>query len=350
MKKTNNKILYVAPSLSTFVKSDVTILSKKYDIITNIYNWKNKLLSPIYMLHQVYFVLKHLQLIKKIIISSGGYWAFFPTLIGKIKGIDVFIILNGSDCASIPSINYGSLRKSPLKHFIKMSYKMATALLPVSKSLIYTHNTFISNRDSTNQGYKHFFPDIETKAIVIHNAVDGNFWKRLNGVDKEENSFISVFSGINQFQLKGGDLIVEVAKSFPNCKFYLAGMDKPDNLDVSKNVIFLGRLTPEQLRNYYSKCIYYFQLSIFEGFGVALCEAMLCECIPIGSSVNIIPKIINNSGFILKNKDLLELTNLINQVLLVYKKNELGKRARLQILNNFNIAKREHGLTSLFES
>jgi len=44
-------------------------------------------------------------------------------------------------------------------------------------------------------------------------------------------------------------------------------------------------------------------LSNFEGFGVAICEAMLCKCVPIVSDVNFLPEIIGDSGFVLRKRD-----------------------------------------------
>ena len=36
--------------------------------------------------------------------------------------------------------------------------------------------------------------------------------------------------------IKGVDLIVKIAKSFPNLKFYIAGVDDLNLADVSKNI------------------------------------------------------------------------------------------------------------------
>jgi glycosyltransferase involved in cell wall biosynthesis len=88
---------------------------------------------------------------------------------------------------------------------------------------------------------------------------------------------------------------------------------------------------------------FYLQLSISEGFPNSLCEAMLCECIPIGSNVGGIPQIIGNSGRIIGNRDI---TLIKHEILHLSGMEEdgrelLGENARKRIIENFSIEKRE---------
>lgn len=345
MKK---RIFYIAPKFSSFVKNDIKLLSNEYIIKVNILNWRNKILVPFNMLFQILYLLFNLKRIEIILISSGGYWSFIPSLMGKLFKTKVFIILNGSDCASIPPLNYGNLRKSILKYCIKISYLNAERLLPVSSSLAFIKNTYYSDDQYSFQGFKHFFPKLNTKYTVVHNGLDYNFWKPIAEYKKEAGSFISVFSGDSQFILKGGDLIFEIAKKFPNCKFYLAGIE---NVQINKpeNVELLGRLDKYELLRYYNLSEFYMQLSIFEGFGVALCEAMLCECIPIGSSVNIIPEIIADSGYILNKRNINELESLLNEALESKDKSKLKRLVRQRIKTNYSNEKRLNKIVDIIE-
>ena len=344
------ELIYITSSRSSFVEVDLAILSKHYRLVVSIYPWKKKWLLPFLMLRQVGFLMSRCFSVKLIIISSAGYWSLIPVLFGKIFAVPVYIILNGSDCAALPLINYGNLRKPLLKSVCRKSLELADLLLPVSESLVMTQNTYYSPEVIDRQGYHHFFPGINTEYHVIFNGLNHNYWETENAAEKEGNSFISVFSA-SQYILKGGDLIVEIARRFPDCIFYMAGLKHPpDASDGSPNIRFLGHLSASELREYYRRSRFHFQLSIFEGFGCTLCEAMLCECIPIGSAVNIIPMIIGDTGLILEHRDADLLETIINRALAIHDKHESAVMARRRVIENFSIENREKQLVSVAET
>lgn len=343
-------IIYVSPDFPSFVRNDIAFLTEKYHVISNTYNWARKVFIPFYMLHQIFFFVFRIQRISVIIVSLGGYWSFIPSLLGKIFKVKVFQILNGTDCASFPSLNYGNLRKSLLRYVCHYSYKLASFLIPVSSSLIKTRNTYYLDGLTNSQGYKFFFPDIYTPSKVIHNGFDIDYWKMFPRIKKQPYSFIAVFAE-DQFILKGGDLILEIANEFKECEFYIAGCNKPQFVDEHPaNIMFLGKISQDDLRDYYNKCNFHFQLSIFEGFGCALAEAMLCECIPIGSNVNIIPEIIGNTGYILKKRDSQLLKEIINHALFKNNNEQLGVEARKRIVEKFNLHKRKEAFINLIDN
>ena len=97
-------------------------------------------------------------------------------------------------------------------------------------------------------------------------------------------------------------MILEAAKLLPERNFLVvgeipAGFEVPDNLKVQGNV------DQKTLRNIFNDHQYYLQVSAFEGFPNALCEAMACGCFPIGSRVAGIPDIIADWGEIIDRKD-----------------------------------------------
>lgn len=341
------KLVYIAPSQTSFVTNDIVMFLKSYHVITNIYNWKKKHLTPLFLFRQFFFLIYHLPQSKAAIASSGGYWTLLPAFLGKIFRTPFFIVLNGSDCAALPQLNYGDLRKPLLKKINGLSYKHAKILLPVSSSLIFTKNTYYTDDKSSYQGIKHFFPSLPTKTRVIPNGFDYTFWSPMRTINKEPNSFLAVFSP-SQFILKGGDIIIETAKAFPEYRFYIAGItNAPEGVDPGDNVSFLGYLEKEKLKEYYSRSQYYFQLSIYEGFGCALCEAMLCKCIPIVSSVNILPEIVGETGFVLQKRRVTDLINLINKAMHENVQKQPGNQARQRIIDQYPMERREYEMKEI---
>ncbi|MFD2037432.1 glycosyltransferase family 4 protein [Belliella marina] len=334
------KALIVVPSFQSFIVQDIQLLSEHYELIINHYNWKKKELAPIYLIRQLFHLLVSISQCKFILIHFGGYWSFLPTLLGKIFSKPSYIVLHGTDCAAIPELNYGSLRIPLLKWFCKKSYEWATMLLPVSNSLVFSQNKFNNPNSTITNGFQYHFPNLNTPHTVIPNGFDIDFWKPGENVRKGQHTFISVLSK-EQFILKGGDLIVQLGEKFKDYTFLIAGMEKPENLSTTKNVYFLGKLPPERLRSYYQKANFYFQLSIFEGFGCALCEAMLCGCIPLGSDVNEIPVIIGNTGLILKSRKIAELESEVNKLLNFNIEQNTDQTPRNRITKLYNLENRK---------
>ncbi len=337
------KIIFVYPEKASFINLDIRILSEKFHVTENTYKWNNKKLLPFLLFKQLIFLLKKIRSTDSIVISFGGYWAILPTLIGKLYKKPVLIMLHGTDCTAFDEIKYGNIRKPILKFVLKISYKFASHLLPVSSSLVYTENTFYSKNKVIKQGYKNFFKENNTRKTIIHNGIDIDRWHILSNNKRKENRFITVL-GEGQFVRKGGELIIETAKKLPQFEFYFIGINIPLSLsEIPDNVKFISKTKPEKLLELYNDSKYYLQLSIFEGFGYALCEAMASGCIPIVSSSNILPYIIGDTGYVLDHLD----TNLLISLLLDIQKdnnNAKGSEARKRIVEQFTIEKRQEKL------
>jgi glycosyltransferase involved in cell wall biosynthesis len=336
-------ILFVTPRMSGFALNDLNILKSEYKVIQNVYDWNKKNLTPFHLIHQFFFVAFNIIKINKIIIEFGGYWSLIPAIFGKLFGKRTIIICHGTDCAFLPSLNYGTLGKKHIKLICKFSYNLSDLICPVSESLIQVENKFHLKNNETNQGILSFFPTLKTPFEVIHNGLDLDFWTN-DKYSKRKNTFLAVFSE-KQYRLKGGELIFTMAHRFKECNFEIVGLEQPGLLNnTPKNISFLGKLTHEELIDKYTQSEFYFQLSSFEGFGLSLCEAMLCKCIPIGSSVNMIPEIIGENGYILEEKNSHQLEQIIKEALELKNKEVVAEKARQSIINRFSLEKRKMNL------
>ena len=342
MSKKN--LIFIYPKLYTFIHTEIKLLSDEFDLISITQNWERKILLPFNLIRQVVFLLINIRKVDTILISFGGYWSFFPALFSDLLGKKVAIVMHGTDCVSFPEIEYGNLRNPILSYVTKKSLHWASIILPVSESLVYTENNYYSSK-TLKFGYNYHLSNIKTPYKVIHNGLNILDWVRDNEIIRNKTSFVTVL-GEGKIKIKGVDLIIEVASRFPNSIFYLAGIENVKGYNIPKNIICKGRLTPEELKVLFNQSQFYLQLSNTEGFGVALCEAMLCECIPLVSDVNFLPTIVGDSGFVLKKRNSDMLVDLINMALnsdIIH----LEQKARKRIKDNFSVNKRKKMLLSV---
>ena len=177
--------------------------------------------------------------VDKLLISFGGYSSYLPSLFGRLFHKKVAIIVHGTDCVSFPQINYGSLQKPVMRWFIHKSYNFANIILPVSESLVSTNNTYYCD-EVLRFGYNIHLSNIHTPHKVIPNGLIIDDWKQEDRI-KLNKTFITVMTN-DQIERKGGRLIIKAARSLKDCKFYFAGTNEIESLDVPDNVIFLGKL------------------------------------------------------------------------------------------------------------
>jgi glycosyltransferase involved in cell wall biosynthesis len=341
------QILYFCTNYSSFVNKDIAIFQKEFEVNPFLFSVKNKYLTPFSFIKQFFFILMNIFKADIIVCQFAGYHSFFPVLFAKLFSKPSLLILGGTDCVGFPSIHYGNFQKVFLSKFTKWSCRLASHLSPVHESLMMYDYTYQKN-DFKKQGLLFFCPELKTPYTVIYNGYDEKKWFRNS--EKKKNTFITVAGGLKMsftFQLKGIDLILEVAPLFPDCEFTIIGANETMHLPIrSKNVKLIPVMKHEELIKFYSESEFYLQLSMSEGFPNALCEAMLCECIPIVSNVGAMPDITGDTGFIFKNRDVKNLEELIRTALASDNKS-LSVNARKKIMDNYQESEREKKLLSL---
>ena len=145
---------------------------------------------------------------------------------------------------------------------------------------------------------------------------------RIDCSKKEGNKFLFVGK---VWDLKNGELVVEAFKqlceAYPDRKIqlYVAGPEtEPTSIAGCENIIYLGRLTYDQLIAYYNLCDYFVMPSRHDAYGLVFVEA-LCFGLPcIGKNICAMPEFIQHgkNGYLLEHDDPQELRLLMEKLLL----------------------------------
>jgi len=187
-----------------------------------------------------------------------------------------------------------------------------------------------------------------TNFIYLPTGYDSEKFKPAG--DKEDLIVTVSYISNSVVKRKGLDTFVKAAFYFPEVKFALIGKSLDDAIDFLKraapnNVEFPGYLSNGELISYYQRAKVYCQLSAYEGLPNALCEAMLCECVPIGTKCKGIPTAIGDTGFYVPYGNPQSTAKAIEKAL--NSSNELPRRARQRIMDRFTLQRREKGLVQV---
>lgn len=346
------KALYFCHSTTSFTKIDTTILSRRFDVLICEFNITSPLSIPFLWIKQKLFLLQHIRKSSLVFCMFAGYHSLIPVLFARMFGKPCIIVSGGIDAVSFPSVDYGNFNKFLLSIFTSRSFKWCSHIAPISDYLVNSEYSYQPN-DYQRQGFLFHVKSLKTPYTVVHNGFETEHWYYKNE-NRVTNTFLSIAANLeseSRRKIKGIDMVFEAAKIFPEFKFTIIGSKSQAlNFEVPQNVEIIPFVAHRELREIYCKHDFYIQLSMSEGFGNTLAEAMLCGCIPIGANAGAIPYIIGNNGFILKRKDIDELKSVFLQAMAAQKKDDIRQQARASILERFSIEKRAASLYKIIDT
>jgi glycosyltransferase involved in cell wall biosynthesis len=348
------KILFIKHADSSFIATDQQILETRYRVVLFLTGpgsggfWFLKR-----MISLCWFLLRNAHGASAFVAWFGDYHSAVMVFFGLLLHKKRVIFAGGQDAICYPELQKGVYCKKLRSCCVKFAFSHATHIIPNHASLIF-HENFYYSSTGKKDGIRHYIPRIKTPMTVIPNGISTTAFFREPAIRKDPALVLTVgtMGSKADFLNKGFDLFTELARRNPGLKCIMTGVGKPfmswieENYRVQSipNLEICLASPPQVLFEQYNRATVFVQASITEGMPNALGEAMLCECIPVGSAVNGIPDVIGKTGVIVGKRDVAELEKAVLAALTL----NTGADARQHILNNFTFAIREKRLLALF--
>jgi len=306
---------------STFVERDIRLLSKHF-LLTPL-QW-NYVTGPFRLAK----VLSHHDLVYS---WFAGPHSAAAALLAHLSGAKTLVMLGGFDCVRIPEINYGAflnpVRASTVRTAVRLSDRVAAVDPSLVDDLRQNFPTTVEIRVMpTGYDSREFYPVGDKEPMILTVG------------DIDESAALR----------KGLYTFAKVAAELRDLTFVLAGKIRSIRVArvlkraSSDRLVMIGPLGGGELLRYYQRSRVYCQLSRHEGLPNAVCEAMLCECVPVGTHFGGIPTAIGTTGQYCRFGDVEDTCRAIRSAMRM-----TGSAARTRIQEFFPIGRRERELVGL---
>ncbi|MDN7023949.1 glycosyltransferase family 4 protein [Methanoculleus sp. FWC-SCC1] len=250
--------------------------------------------------------------------------AYLAVILSRLFRKKSIVIVGGFEVANEPDIQYGGLLDAKFSRRVRYIIHNADQVFAVSDF----------NREEIQRLDRH------RRIERVYNGIDCTAFTPQKG--KEDLVITVCVITRAAIPLKGLDTFISAARALPQTKFAVIGRVLDDGIDILKqdapsNVAFIESPSKKELLQWYRKARVYCQLSYRESFGVALAEAMSCECVPVVTDRGALPEIVGDTGFIVPYGDPESTAEAIQAAL----RSGRGKDARERVLTTFSIEQRQ---------
>ncbi len=334
MKK--KRVLFIYTQISTFIKGDLDILEKKFQVNTLVVDNSSKFKQIISITNEFLYLLFNILKYDAVYIWFADYHSFLPILFSKIFRKKSYLVIGGYDVCRVKKWGYGSFSNSIRGFMSRYSINNATLNLCVSKYIerIVKAISPLSKREIIYNG------------IVFYPDSNNNFESSVAA--KERLALCVALSSTPQsYFIKGVDRFIDAAKALPNTRFIIVGVNREKLnyliTDVPHNLEIIPRVSHSELAAYYKKASVYCQLSRKESFSLALAEAMYHNCIPVISNTGGMPEVTGGLGMIVSGDNLEETISAIKMALEL----KISSAFKERVEQKFTIDLREEGLLKI---
>ncbi|MCZ6775618.1 MAG: glycosyltransferase family 4 protein [Ignavibacteria bacterium] len=320
------KVLFTSTHLTSFISQDLSLLRKHFDVdhlITKGFGAPFKIFRAIKNADVTFT-------------WFASVYAFATVLLGKLTRRKSIIVVGGVDASKYPEIGYG-IWSTPWKAvLVKHAMRNAHKLLAVDPFL---RGQIVRLAEYDGQNIE-----------CIPTGYDSALWFA-SGIKEPFVLTVAACETENRMKAKGLDVLFDVASEMSDRRFVVIGLagslGEKARGNAPLNVEVIPYIEREQLLQYYQRAMVYCQPSYAEGLPNSLCEAMLCECVPVGTNVGGIPTAIGDVGFLVDYGDISQLVECLKKALRAPR--SVGEKARNRIKQNFSLKRREESLLRILK-
>jgi glycosyltransferase involved in cell wall biosynthesis len=265
----------------------------------------------------------------------ASWHTWLPMEFAKLQGRPSVLVIGGYDLANMPEIGYGHQRGGIKRWVSRRAMHSAGCLLTNS---YYSQEEAVRNTTLSKEEVRAVYHGIPDPFGVLPKGPRERMVLTVGNVDR------------SNLQRKGHEAFVRTAALLPDVNFVLAGAWKDGAVDrlraiATPNVKLTGRLSDEELNDYYRRASVYVQASLHEGFGMSVAEAMMAGCVPVVSRAGALPEVTGDSGIFVDAPEPAVIARAIEKAL-AYPEEARGW-IRQRILDRFPMEKRGQFLEEL---
>ena len=248
--------------------------------------------------------------------------AYFAVRFSRLLGKRSLVIVGGFDVA-VEERPAGTI---PARDAKRLSYTLnhASSVFAVSERLLAKTRAWTSRNDIQ----------------LVPLGFDGN--KFTSGDSKDGSVVTTAYIRRDNVERKGLRFFVQAASEFPESQFYVIGKALDESVvllkrDAPSNVTFTGWLEEREMVERLRNASVYVQASLHEGFGSALAQATLCECVPVVTRAVALPEVVGPAGIYIPTNSPADIAAGVRAALAEPAK---GKMARSRVLSQFSLDRR----------
>ncbi|NDJ86442.1 MAG: glycosyltransferase family 4 protein [Chloroflexi bacterium] len=324
------RVLYLYNIDTTFVQIDADILSRRYDV-TSIHIQRR---TPS-LLRQMWQETKDVDLV----VAWFASWHSWPAFISaRLRSVPRLLFTSGYDLANEPEIGYG-LRRGGLPRLISgQVFRLASLAI-------------VPSQFSFDQVLKNTPVQSGNVCLVPHGIPDTPSFAEAR--NKEPIAFTVGTLDRISVSRKGIRMFVQSAAHLPQTRFVVVGKARDSTIDELKriatpNVEFTGFMPDAALVDLRRRAKVYVQASYHEGFGMAVAESMLAQCIPVVTRKGALPEVVGDTGLYINSHTPAGIAKAIKSALDV--DSTRGNQARQRVLDHFSLEQRAAQIYPLVDS